>query len=81
MFVDHLVSGGKGKSRSFQPPQFDWATRMNAIRGDDRVDSEAMESEEYSEEEMNDYLAGMDEEQKVCMLVSLRSCCWSEEPN
>lgn len=54
---------------------------MNAIRGDDGVDSEAMESEEYSEEEMNDYLAGMDEEQKVCMLVSLRSCCWSEEPN
>lgn len=44
---------------------------MNAIRSDDGVDSEAMESEEYSEEEMNDYLAGMDEEQKVCMLVSL----------
>ena len=66
-----MVSGGKGNSRSFKPPQFDWSTRMNAIRSDDGVDSEAMESEEYSEEEMNDYLAGMDEEQKVCMLVSL----------
>ena len=30
------------------------------------TDSSATESEDYSEEEMNDYLEGMSEEQKVC---------------
>lgn len=30
------------------------------------TDSSATESEDYSEEEMNDYLGGMSEEQKVC---------------
>ena len=44
---------------------------MNGIRNNNRVESETMESEEYSEEELNDYLAGMDEEQRVCVLVIL----------
>lgn len=73
MFVATFVLVAKGNARSFRAPLFRWIRSFSMSQDIANTDSSATESEDYSEEEMNDYLGGMSEEQKVCHYSTIYS--------